>query len=84
VATDIQKFGAQESPYTLGDERHIRYQDARDLKAVVYTEFNIEGTQHNFIDLVLECKPEQVTLVPDAIGALTSSAGWDTVKNKPI
>jgi pyridoxine 5-phosphate synthase len=63
------------------DERHIRYQDARDLKAVVYTEFNIEGNpQHNFIDLVLECKPEQVTLVPDAIGALTSSAGWDTVK----
>jgi pyridoxine 5-phosphate synthase len=58
------------------DERHIRYQDARDLKAVVYTEFNIEGNpQHNFIDLVLECKPEQVTLVPDAIGALTSSAG---------
>jgi pyridoxine 5-phosphate synthase len=55
------------------DERHIRYQDARDLKAVVYTEFNIEGNpQHNFIDLVLECKPEQVTLVPDAIGALTS------------
>jgi pyridoxine 5'-phosphate synthase PdxJ len=47
-----------------------------DLKAVVYTEFNIEGNpQHNFIDLVIECKPEQVTLVPDAIGAITSSAG---------
>jgi pyridoxine 5-phosphate synthase len=55
------------------------------LKAVVYTEFNIEGNpQHNFIDLVLECMPEQVTLVPDAIGAITSSAGWDTVKIKPI
>jgi pyridoxine 5-phosphate synthase len=52
-----------------------------DLKAIVYTEFNIEGNpQHNFIDLVLECKPEQVTLVPDAIGS--SSAGWDTVKNQ--
>jgi pyridoxine 5-phosphate synthase len=52
---------------------------------VVYTEFNIEGNpQHNFIDLVLECMPEQVTLVPDAIGAITSSAGWDTVKIKPI
>jgi pyridoxine 5-phosphate synthase len=84
VATDIQKFGAQGiTIHPRPDERHIRYQDARDLKAVVYTEFNIEGNpQHNFIDLVLECKPEQVTLVPDAIGALTSSAGWDTVKNQ--
>ncbi|CAM2806256.1 pyridoxine 5'-phosphate synthase [Flavobacterium frigoris] len=84
VATDIQKFGAQGiTIHPRPDERHIRYQDARDLKAVVYTEFNIEGNpQHNFIDLVLECKPEQVTLVPDAIGAITSSAGWDTVKNQ--
>lgn len=84
VAADIQKFGAQGiTIHPRPDERHIRYQDARDLKAIVNTEFNIEGNpQHNFIDLVLECKPEQVTLVPDAIGAITSSAGWDTVKNQ--
>lgn len=84
VATDIQKFGGQGiTIHPRPDERHIRYQDARDLKAVVYTEFNIEGNpQHNFIDLVLECMPEQVTLVPDAIGAITSSAGWDTVQNQ--
>jgi pyridoxine 5-phosphate synthase len=84
VASDIQKFGAQGiTIHPRPDERHIRYQDARDLKSVVYTEFNIEGNpQHNFIDLVLECRPEQVTLVPDAIGAITSSAGWDTIKNQ--
>lgn len=84
VAKDIQQFGAQGiTIHPRPDERHIRYQDARDLKPIVYTEFNIEGNpQHNFIDLVLECKPEQVTLVPDAIGAITSSAGWDTVKNQ--
>jgi pyridoxine 5-phosphate synthase len=84
VASDIQKFGAQGiTIHPRPDERHIRYQDARDLKPIVYTEFNIEGNpQHNFIDLVLECKPEQVTLVPDAIGAITSSSGWDTVKNQ--
>ncbi|MEM0541391.1 pyridoxine 5'-phosphate synthase [Flavobacterium sp. j3] len=84
VATDIQKFGAQGiTIHPRPDERHIRYQDARDLKAVVTTEFNIEGNpQHNFIDLVLECKPLQVTLVPDAIGAITSTSGWDTVKNQ--
>jgi len=84
VAKDIQRFGAQGiTIHPRPDERHIRYQDARDLKSIVYTEFNIEGNpQHNFIDLVLECRPEQVTLVPDAIGAITSSAGWDTVKNE--
>ena len=84
VATDLQKFGAQGiTIHPRPDERHIKYQDARDLKNVVYTEFNIEGNpQHNFIDLVLECKPTQVTLVPDAIGAITSSAGWDTIKNQ--
>ena len=84
VAADIQKFGGQGiTIHPRPDERHIRYQDARDLKAIVYTEYNIEGNpQHNFIDLVLECKPEQVTLVPDAIGAITSSAGWDTVQNQ--
>ena len=84
VAKDIQRFGAQGiTIHPRPDERHIRYQDARDLKPIVYTEFNIEGNpQHNFIDLVLECRPEQVTLVPDAIGAITSSAGWDTIKNE--
>ena len=84
VAKDIQKFGAQGiTIHPRPDERHVRYQDARDLKPLVYTEFNIEGNpQHNFIDLVLECKPEQVTLVPDAIGAITSSSGWDTLKHQ--
>lgn len=84
VAKDIQRFGAEGiTVHPRPDERHIRYQDARDLVSVVYTEYNIEGNpQHNFIDLVLECKPTQVTLVPDAIGALTSNAGWDTIKNQ--
>lgn len=82
VAKDIQKFGAHGiTIHPRPDERHIRYQDARNLKSIVHTEFNIEGNpQHNFIDLVLELKPTQVTLVPDAIGAITSSAGWDTIK----
>ena len=84
VAKDIQRFGAQGiTIHPRPDERHIRYQDARDLKPIVYTEFNIEGNpQHNFVDLILDCNPEQVTLVPDAIGAITSSAGWDTLKNQ--
>ena len=84
VARDVQKFGAHGvTVHPRPDERHIRYQDARDLKNVVYTEYNIEGNpQHNFIDLVLACNPTQVTLVPDAIGALTSNAGWNTVKHK--
>ena len=72
VAADIQRFGAQGiTIHPRPDERHIRYQDARDLKSIVSTEYNIEGNpQHNFIDLVLECQPDQVTLVPDAIGAI--------------
>ena len=84
VAKDIQKFGAHGiTIHPRPDERHITYQDARNLKNVVHTEFNIEGNpQHNFIDLVLECKPDQVTLVPDAIGAITSNAGWDTLKHQ--
>ena len=84
VAKDIQQFGAQGiTIHPRPDARHIRYQDARDLKPIVHTEYNIEGNpQHNFIELVLECKPTQVTLVPDAIGALTSNAGWDTIKYK--
>ncbi len=84
VATDIQKFGAHGiTIHPRPDERHIRYQDARDLKSIVHTEYNIEGNpEKSFIDLVLEIKPTQVTLVPDAIDAITSNAGWDTVKHK--
>lgn len=84
VAIDVQKFGAHGvTIHPRPDERHIRYQDARDLKPLVYTEFNIEGNPvQKFIDLVLETKPTQVTLVPDADDALTSNAGWDTIKNK--
>lgn len=83
VATDIQKFGAQGiTIHPRPDERHIRYQDARDLKNVVHTEYNIEGNPEiTFIDLVLEIKPTQVTLVPDAVDAITSNAGWDTIKH---
>lgn len=81
---DIEKFGAQGiTIHPRPDERHIRYQDARDLKTVVTTELNIEGNPvEKFINLVLEVKPDQVTLVPDAVDAITSNAGWDTIKNK--
>ncbi|RAR47743.1 pyridoxine 5'-phosphate synthase [Flavobacterium lacus] len=84
VAKDVQRFGAHGvTIHPRPDERHIRYQDARDLKPIVYTEYNIEGNPvQKFIDLVLEVKPTQVTLVPDADDALTSNAGWDTIKNK--
>ncbi len=84
VAKDAEKFGAQGiTIHPRPDERHIRYQDARDLKPVVTTEFNIEGNPiDKFLDLVLELKPTQATLVPDAIDAITSNAGWDTVKHK--
>ncbi|MCW4468245.1 pyridoxine 5'-phosphate synthase [Flavobacterium sp. MFBS3-15] len=84
VAADVQKFGAQGvTIHPRPDERHIRYQDARDLVPIVYTEYNIEGNPvPKFIDLVLETKPTQVTLVPDADDAITSNAGWDTVKHK--
>src|SRR6202000_1713175 len=66
------------------DERHIRYQDVFDLKKIVTTEFNIEGNcqEQKFIDLVLANKPEQVTLVPDVLGQITSNHGWDTIKNQ--
>lgn len=84
VAADIQDFGAHGiTIHPRPDERHIRYQDARDLKAVVHTEFNIEGNPvGSFVDLVNEVVPEQVTLVPDAEDVLTSNAGWDTQKHK--
>ena len=84
VAKDVQKFGAQGvTIHPRPDQRHIRYQDAFDLKPVVHTEYNIEGNPvQKFIDLVLAIKPTQVTLVPDADDAITSNAGWDTIKNQ--
>lgn len=81
---NIEKFGAQGiTVHPRPDERHIRYNDVRDLKPIITTEFNIEGNPvPKFIDLVLEVRPEQVTLVPDAEDAITSNAGWDTRKHK--
>ena len=81
VAQDIERFGAQGiTIHPRPDERHIRYQDTRDLKNVVTTEYNIEGNPiKSFMDLVLQIKPTQVTLVPDADDAITSNAGWDTI-----
>ena len=83
-AQDIEVFGAQGiTIHPRPDERHIRYQDARDLKKVVKTEFNIEGNPiPKFMDLVMEVIPTQVTLVPDAEDAITSNAGWDTLRHK--
>lgn len=79
IAIDAQKFGAQGiTIHPRPDQRHITRKDVYDLKPLVYTEFNIEGNPHQaFIDMVLEVKPEQVTLVPDADDAITSNAGWD-------
>lgn len=84
VANDIQGFGAEGiTIHPRPDERHIRYQDAFDLKEIVTTEFNIEGNPiPKFIDLVLKVKPTQVTLVPDAVNAITSNAGWDTITHQ--
>tara|TARA_B110000091_G_scaffold52409_1_gene57629 strand:+ start:121 stop:834 length:714 start_codon:yes stop_codon:yes gene_type:complete len=83
-ASDIEAFGAEGiTIHPRPDERHIRYQDARDLNKIVTTEFNIEGNPiKSFMDLVLETKPTQVTLVPDAVNAITSNAGWDTIANQ--
>lgn len=84
VAKDVQKFGAQGiTIHPRPDERHIKYQDVYDLKPIVTTEYNIEGNPiKKFIDIILEVKPTQVTLVPDAEDALTSNAGWNTKKHK--
>jgi pyridoxine 5-phosphate synthase len=85
AAIDVQRFGADGvTMHPRPDERHIRYQDVKDIKAVIETEFNIEGNprEQKFIDLVLEVKPEQVTLVPDQLGQLTSDHGWDTIRHK--
>ncbi len=85
TAVDIERFGAEGiTVHPRPDERHIRYQDVYDLKKVLTTEFNIEGNPKikRFVDIVLEVKPAQVTLVPDSEGQLTSDHGWDTIKNK--
>ncbi len=83
VALDCERFGAQGiTVHPRPDERHIRYQDVLNLKEAVTTEFNIEGNPDaRFIDLVKRVKPAQVTLVPDAPDAITSNAGWDTVRH---
>ena len=85
TAIDIQTFGAEGiTVHPRPDERHIRYADVYELKKIIITEFNIEGNcnEQKFVDLVLANKPDQVTLVPDALGQLTSDHGWDTVKYK--
>lgn len=84
VAKDLERFGAQGiTVHPRPDQRHIKYSDALALPKVLTTEFNIEGNPiTEFIDLVLKVKPAQVTLVPDAVDAITSNAGWDTLKHK--
>ena len=84
AALDAERFGAQGiTVHPRPDERHIRYADVRDIKRAIATELNIEGNPIGpFVDLVLEVRPTQVTLVPDAHDAITSNAGWDTVKHK--
>ena len=85
AAEDVQRFGADGvTVHPRPDERHIRYQDVREIKKIIITEFNIEGnpTEKKFVDLVMEVKPDQVTLVPDTLGQLTSDHGWDTIKHK--
>ena len=84
AAINCEKFGAEGiTVHPRPDERHIRYSDVRELKPVITTEFNIEGyPSRSFLDLVLEVKPDQVTLVPDAHDAITSNAGWDTITHK--
>ncbi len=84
TAIDCESFGAEGiTVHPRPDERHIRYQDVRDIRSRITTELNIEGNPiPSFTDLVLEVRPTQVTLVPDAIGQLTSNHGWDTITNR--
>ncbi|MCA6450448.1 MAG: pyridoxine 5'-phosphate synthase [Chitinophagaceae bacterium] len=85
TAIDAQRFGADGvTVHPRPDERHIRYEDVRQIRKIITTEFNIEGnpTEQKFVDLVLETRPHQVTLVPDALGQLTSDHGWDTIRHK--
>ena len=84
AAIDAQRFGADGvTVHPRPDERHIRYQDVIDIKKSLYVEFNIEGNcqEKKFVDLVLAVKPEQVTLVPDALDQITSNHGWDTIRH---
>ena len=84
AAVDCEAFGAEDiTVHPRPDERHIRYADVRQIRPLVTTEFNIEGNPiPSFVDLVLEVVPDQVTLVPDAHDAITSNAGWNTLKHK--
>lgn len=84
AALDCERFGAQGiTVHPRPDERHIRYRDVREMRNLLTTEFNMEGNPiHAFVDLVLEVRPDQVTLVPDSHDAITSNAGYDTVKNR--
>ena len=84
AAVNCEKFGAEGiTVHPRPDERHIRYSDVREIRPLITTEFNIEGNPiQSFIDLVLEVKPHQVTLVPDAADAITSNAGWNTIKHR--
>jgi pyridoxine 5-phosphate synthase len=85
AAIDVQEFGADGvTVHPRPDERHIRYADVRAIKPIITTEFNIEGNcrEQKFVDLVLEVRPDQVTLVPDELGQLTSDHGWDTVNHR--
>ncbi|MFN2437628.1 MAG: pyridoxine 5'-phosphate synthase [Chitinophagaceae bacterium] len=85
AAIDAQRFGTDGiTVHPRPDERHIRYNDVRELKKIITTEYNIEGNcrEQKFVDLVLEALPHQVTLVPDELGQLTSDHGWDTIKHK--
>ena len=85
AAADAQKFGADGvTVHPRPDERHIRYNDVREIKKIITTEYNIEGNcrEQKFVDLVLEVKPTQVTLVPDELNQITSNHGWDTIANK--
>lgn len=84
VTKDLQRYGAQGiTVHPRPDQRHIRYEDVRSLPEILTTEFNIEGNPiPKFVDLVMKVKPAQVTLVPDAVDAVTSNAGWDTIKNQ--
>jgi pyridoxine 5-phosphate synthase len=85
AALDCERFGAEGiTVHPRPDERHIRYADVRAMRPLLKTEFNIEGNprEQRFLDLVMEVKPDQVTLVPDALKQLTSDHGWDTIANK--
>ena len=84
AAQNIERFGSEGiTVHPRPDERHIRYADVRELKEVVTTELNVEGNPiPSFVDLVCEVRPAQVTLVPDAADAITSNAGWDTIKHR--